>query len=45
MTTTFRSHTTREFDPDLKRWIVIRKDPPVVTVQANGYLPTGVDLS
>jgi microsomal dipeptidase-like Zn-dependent dipeptidase len=34
--TTLRSHTSREWDPELKRWIVT-KEPPRVTVQATGY--------
>jgi microsomal dipeptidase-like Zn-dependent dipeptidase len=43
LTTTFRQHTTREFDPDLKRWITTR-EPPAVTVQATGYPQAEVDL-
>jgi microsomal dipeptidase-like Zn-dependent dipeptidase len=41
--TTFRQHTTREFDPDLKRWTVT-KEPPAVTVQSTGYPPAEVVL-
>jgi microsomal dipeptidase-like Zn-dependent dipeptidase len=41
--TTLRQHTTREFDPDLKRWITT-KEPPAVTVQATGYPQADVDL-
>jgi hypothetical protein len=43
LSTTFRMRTTREWDPELKRWITTR-EPPSVTVQATGYPPAAVEL-
>lgn len=44
LTVTFTLRVTREFDPDLKRWIVTR-EPPAVTVRATGYPPTDVEIA
>jgi hypothetical protein len=41
--TTLRTKTTREFDPDTKRWVVT-KERPLVTVRATGYPEIDVDL-
>jgi microsomal dipeptidase-like Zn-dependent dipeptidase len=43
ITATLRQRVTREFDPDLKRWLVTR-EPPTVTVQATGYPPADVEI-